>query len=253
MEFQIDYAPISHLYAREQIKGTLYLAFREVPELLRHYLPCDLEHPLKALDFGCGTGVSTRYLKSQKKLFKNGLEVEGIDLSSDMLKLARAADPEGKYYQTKQNKIPVQDHYYDLIFSTFVLFEFATKDKMQQALEEISRVMRPGAIFIAVTGSIETYNRQNQWVSLDVDFPQNEHLTSGDLGRVDFMVDESVLTLQNYYWTEKDYQEVFKKALLELKNTLHPLGNKAEEKNLSWQWKSETEVSPYYTFILSSN
>ena len=124
---------------------------------------------------------------------------------------------------------------------------------MQQALEEISRVMRPEAIFIAVTGSIETYNRQNQWVSLNVDFPQNDHLKSGDLGRVDFMVDESVLTLQNYYWTEKDYQEVFEKARLELKETLYPLGNKKEEKNLSWKWKSETKVSPYYTFVLSKS
>ena len=250
-EFHIDYSPICHLYAKEQGTGTLYLAFRDIPQFLRSYLPQNQMRPLKALDFGCGTGVSTRYLKSLNSLFKDGLEVDGTDINLDMLKLALEADPKGTYGQIHQGHIPAPDDSYDLVFSTFVLFEFATQDKMQKALEEIKRVMKRESIFIAVTGSPDTYNRKNQWVSLKVDFPQNDHLKSGDLGRIDFMINEQIMTFQNYYWTEQDYQEAFQKAGLRLIKTHCPRGYKEEEKRLSWQWKSEISVSPYYIFVLS--
>lgn len=250
-EFHIDYTPICNLYAKEQPTGTLYLAFRDVPQLLSSYLPLSQKKSFEALDFGCGTGVSTRYLKSLENLFKNGLEVHGTDINFDMLKLAREVDPKGTYYQIIDDRIPCSDHSYDLIFSTFVLFEFANKDKMQKALEEIKRVMKKEAIFIAITGSAEAYNRENLWVTLNVDFPQNQHLKSGDLGRVDFMVNGEVVTFQNYYWTQEDYQEVFRHSGFQLQQTLCPLGYKREEKYLSWQWKSELSISPYYIFILS--
>jgi ubiquinone/menaquinone biosynthesis C-methylase UbiE len=250
-EFHIDYGPICHLYAREQVTGTLYLAFRDIPQLLKTFLPQNKIKNIKAFDFGCGTGVSTRYLKSLENLFKMGLEVEGADINKDMLKLAQEADPKGVYHQIHQDKIPVPDETYDLVLSTFVLFEFASKEKMQKALEEIKRVMKRDAIFIAVTGSAEAYNRENQWVSLNVDFPQNDFLKSGDLGRVDFLINEETMTFQNYYWTEQDYHEIFQKSGLSLEMTHRPKGYKEEEKTLSWNWKSEISVAPYYTFVLS--
>jgi hypothetical protein len=40
---------------------------------------------------------------------------------------------------------------------------------------------------------------------------------------------------------------------LSLCETLHPLGTKEEEKGLSWQWKSEMKISPYYIFVLTTS
>lgn len=252
-EFHIDYAPICHLYAKKQMTGSLYLAFRDIPRLLQSYSLLNRDSCVKALDFGCGAGGSTRYLKSLKCLFKNGIEVEGVDISSDMLNLALQMDSGGCYMLLKNDHIPLSDDSCDLIISTFVLFEFATKEKMVQILKEIKRVMKKDAVFIAATGSAESYNRDNQWVSLKVDFPQNDHLKSGDLGRIDFLVNEKIITFQNYYWTEEDYQEAFQESGLILSDSLHPLGNKEEEKNLSWQWKSELTQAPYYIFILKKS
>lgn len=44
-----------------------------------------------ALDFGCGAGRSTRFLK------RLGFDAIGIDVSSQMIELARGADPDGRY------------------------------------------------------------------------------------------------------------------------------------------------------------
>jgi ubiquinone/menaquinone biosynthesis C-methylase UbiE len=61
-------------YATLQFPGTYYLAFRDLPALIRRY-----NHGGRALDFGCGTGRSTRFLRNL------GLEVIGVDISQAML------------------------------------------------------------------------------------------------------------------------------------------------------------------------
>jgi ubiquinone/menaquinone biosynthesis C-methylase UbiE len=71
-------------YATLQFPGTYYLAFRDLPALIRRY-----NHGRRALDFGCGTGRSTRFLRNL------GLEVIGVDISQAMLDQARALDPSG--------------------------------------------------------------------------------------------------------------------------------------------------------------
>ena len=73
-------------YATLQFPGTYYLAFRDLPALIRRY-----NHGCRALDFGCGTGRSTRFLRTL------GLEVIGIDISRAMLDQARALEPSGEY------------------------------------------------------------------------------------------------------------------------------------------------------------
>src|ERR1700758_2738447 len=74
-------------YATLRFPGTYYLAFRDLPALIRRY-----NHGSRALDFGCGTGRSTRFLRDL------GLKVIGVDISQPMLDQARALDPSGDYY-----------------------------------------------------------------------------------------------------------------------------------------------------------
>ena len=74
-------------YATLEFPGTYYLAFRDLPALIRRY-----NHGSRALDFGCGAGRSTRFLRNL------GLDVVGADISQAMLDQARALDPSGDYY-----------------------------------------------------------------------------------------------------------------------------------------------------------
>ena len=72
-------------YATLQFPGTYYLAFRDLPALIRRY-----NHGSGALDFGCGTGRSTRFLRNL------GRDVIGADISRAMLDQERALDPSGR-------------------------------------------------------------------------------------------------------------------------------------------------------------
>lgn len=247
----MDYSHLSELYAKKSIKGTVYLGFRDVALLLSQSLERFRTKPLRLLDYGCGAGFSTRYLKSLQNLFSAKLEVEGVDVSEDMLKVARQMDHSGFYHKIDNHRIPFENDSYHGIFSSFVLYEFSTKELMQKGLEEVKRVLIKDGVFIAVVGSAEAYNPAYEWVSLKTHFAQNQNLKSGDLARVDLPLKEGTLTFQNYYWTEQDYCDVFKKAGLTLLNTYYPKGLEIEDQVLAWKWKSEKIASPYYLFVLT--
>ena len=69
-----DYTKHATEYSELGIDGTFYLGFRDVPKLIKKYVK-----GTQALDYGCGPGRSTRFLKSL------GFDVIGVDISSDML------------------------------------------------------------------------------------------------------------------------------------------------------------------------
>src|SRR5512140_2215168 len=73
-------------YAQLEFPGTYYLAFRDLPDLIRAHVK-----GRRALDFGCGAGRSTRFLE------KLGFETTGVDVSAEMVRRAREQDPDGDY------------------------------------------------------------------------------------------------------------------------------------------------------------
>ncbi len=71
-------------YARLEFPGTYFLAYRDLPALIDEHA-----QGARALDFGCGSGRSTRFLKSL------GFHAVGLDISEDMIRNARALDADG--------------------------------------------------------------------------------------------------------------------------------------------------------------
>jgi SAM-dependent methyltransferase len=65
-------------YAKLEFPNTYYLAYRDLPEIISTHVTGN-----RAIDFGCGTGRSARFLKQL------GFNVTGIDISADMLANAR--------------------------------------------------------------------------------------------------------------------------------------------------------------------
>ena len=88
MEFHNTYEDSRRASAYDQLDlgGTYHLAFRDLPALLREHVAGD-----RAVDFGCGTGRSTRYLKAL------GFRTVGLDISAEMVAIARARDELGDY------------------------------------------------------------------------------------------------------------------------------------------------------------
>src|SRR5262249_15218254 len=116
-------------YAELGFEGTLYLAFRDIPAFLHKHV-----NEQKALDYGCGSGRSTRFMKAL------GFDTVGVDISHDMPKQARLKDTAGAYQHIQSGQLPFEDGTFDLIFSSYVLVETSTLDEMEKILRELKRL-----------------------------------------------------------------------------------------------------------------
>ena len=73
-------------YSKLEFANTYHFAFRDLRQIFRTHV-----NGTAALDFGCGTGRSTGFLR------RLGFEVVGVDISAEMIAQARAIDSEGDY------------------------------------------------------------------------------------------------------------------------------------------------------------
>jgi ubiquinone/menaquinone biosynthesis C-methylase UbiE len=211
-------------------EGTAWLIFRDLPALVGKYVTGK-----KALDYGCGTGRSTRFLRDI------GLEPLGVDISEKMLTQAIHIDPRPHYLKIASGKIPVPDSSYDCVLSCLVLFDVSTKAELIAIMQEMSRILKEGGICIIVTGSEEMY--KHKWLSLDVDYPENKTLQSGQNAKV--RLKEFDMVFHDFFWTNQDCEELIKASQLKLVEKHFPLGEKGD----GFPWIDELIVSPYAIYI----
>jgi ubiquinone/menaquinone biosynthesis C-methylase UbiE len=221
-------------YLQADFKNTYYLGYRDIPFLLSKYV-----QGKKALDYGCGTGRSTRFLKML------GLDTIGVDVSKPMLGQALTIDKESRYFLIKSGELPFQDNSFDLIFSCYVLFVIPSKEELLAIFKEIYRCLEKGGIFIAVTGTEDLYSYK--WLSYNVDFPQNIDLYTGKPTRI--QLKDLNIDFVNYFWKDSDYCQLFQDSKLEITEKHYPLGR--DEDNMDWV--SEREIPPYVVYILKKN
>ncbi|MGI8742153.1 MAG: methyltransferase domain-containing protein [Bryobacteraceae bacterium] len=100
---------------------------------------------MRVLEIGCGAGRVTRALA---RLFG---EVHGVDVSGEMLKLARAAVaeyPKAFVYQNNGKDLSVVPNLlFDFAFSTIVFQHIPSRDVIENYVREVNRLLRPGALF----------------------------------------------------------------------------------------------------------
>lgn len=226
-----DYSIIANKYASLDNSGTAFLAFKHIPNLLRQYAA-----GTKTLDYGCGSGSSTFFLN------EIGLKVEGVDISQDMLEEAKQLNKDISFNLIDSGRLPHGDNTFDIVFSSFVLFEIASKNELSGVINEVYRVLKKGGIFIAITGSEELY--KHKWLSLDVNFERNKILKSGDIATV--LLKDAALIVYDYYWTHDDYQELINGSNFSLLDTLYPLGDVAD----GYLWEDEKYFPPYVIYVL---
>ena len=119
-----------------------------------------LKPGMKVLDVGCGTGIYS------KRLVERGCLVTGVDISDEMLDIARKKVPEAKFVNTSVYAVPFPKDHFDLIFS-MATFEFI--HHASAAYFEMKRVARPGAqIFVG------TINGDSSWGELYKSFSSQE-------------------------------------------------------------------------------
>ena len=221
-------------YSKLEFHNTYYLAFRDLPEILNKYVKGK-----KAIDFGCGTGRSTRFLK------KHGFLVVGIDISNEMIKMAKKIDPNGNYHLVDDgNYKNLSSNFYDLILSAFT-FDNIPMEKKEILFTNLRNLLNENGIFINLVCSPEMYN--HEWASFSTkDFPDNKYLKSGDVVPIITTDFDDKRPCYDVLCSDEDYKDIFSKTGFELVKTYRPLAEGDEP----YKWVNETKIAPWTIYVI---
>jgi len=231
-----DYREFAQLYAKIEYSGTGYLAYRDLPQLIDRYLGDNIKNS-HALDYGCGTGDSTRVLSTIG--FKN---VTGVDIDERMINIAKTKNTSASFELINSAVIDKHDNYYDLALSCLVLMEVSTKSELIRIFNEIHRVLKPQGVFIFIVASEHIY--QHDWLTVNTNFAQNKHAKSGDIVKINLT--DIDLTIYDYFWNNQDYMEVIQQTGFRHVEKLAPRGNNDD----GYDWRAEKRYPPFTIYVI---
>ena len=222
-------------YAGLEFPGTYYLAYRDLPWIITKHVTGK-----KAIDFGCGTGRSTRVLQ------KLGFKTSGVDISEAMIKKAKEQDPLGDYRLIEDGDFHlVKDQAYDLILSVFTFDNIPTMERKVKIFKEFREVLGQEGRIIHLVSAPEIYT--HEWVSFSTkDFPENNCAKLGDKVKIIMKDVQDRRPVEDILWTDEAYQEGFKKAGLEVVNIFKPLAKEDEP----YSWINETRIPPWVIYVI---
>ena len=224
----------SGAYATLEFANTYYLAYRDLPAIVLENVT-----GTKALDFGCGTGRSTRFLQ------KLGLNVTGVDVSEDMLRIARATDPSGDYRLVPDDNFDeLEAGSFDLVLSAFTFDNIPGPVKVR-IFSDLARLLTPNGAIVSVVSSPEIYT--HEWASFTTkDFPENAAASSGDVVRIVVTDHQDRRPVEDILWTGESYRVVYREASLQAVQVFEPLAKGDEP----YPWVSETKIAPWVIYVL---
>ncbi len=218
-------------YARLEYPGTYYLAYRDLPEIVSTHIK-----GRKAIDFGCGTGRSTRFLQTI------GFAAIGVDISADMIRKAREMDPRGDYHLIPDGVLSqFEKGSYDLVLSAFTFDNIPTLEKKVGLFAELGSLLSHEGRIVSLVSSPEIYIHVST-----KDFPGNRLARSGDKVKIIMTDVEDKRPVEDVLWTDESYQEVYHKAGLERIQTHMPLAKESEP----YPWVNETRIAPWVIYVL---
>ncbi len=120
----------------EDFSRTRFLIWPEIKDLLdRYFFPGD-----KVLDLGCGNGRFLSYLEQR------GAVYFGVDISENLIKIARETYPGANFQVADALNLPFSDNFFDKILSVAVFHHVPSEEFRMKFLEETRRVLKPGGI-----------------------------------------------------------------------------------------------------------
>lgn len=222
-------------YAKLEFPGTYYLAYRDLPTVISEHVKGN-----EAIDFGCGTGRSTRFLR------RIGFNSIGVDISKEMIKKAIELDPEGDYRLIKDGDFgSLKNCAFDLALSVFTFDNIPTMKKKITNFRELGNLIKGEGRIVSVVSSPEIY--AHEWASFSTkDFPENKRAKSGDKVRIIQTDIEDKRPVVDIVWTDESYREVYERAGLEIVRTYRPLAREDEP----YKWINETTIAPWTIYVL---
>ncbi|MBU1937269.1 class I SAM-dependent methyltransferase [bacterium] len=222
-------------YAKLEFPGTYHLAYRDLPEIISEHVTGK-----RALDYGCGTGRSTRFLR------KLGFDVVGVDIAENMIRKARELDPAGDYRLVKDESLSeLKEKTYDLVLAAFTFDNVPTMERKIRLFCDLGSLVGSDGIIVNLVSSPEIY--MHEWVSFTTkDFPENRHAKNGDRVQIVMNDVEDRRPVEDIIWTDEAYRTVYERADLELLKTFKPLA----KNNEPYPWVNETRIAPWVIYVL---
>jgi SAM-dependent methyltransferase len=238
MTFRNTYADAAHAeaYARLEFANTYYLAYRDIPQLVREHVTGS-----DALDFGCGAGRSTRFLA------RLGLKTLGVDIAPEMVAKARELDPAGDYRLIPgDNFTAFAPASFDLVLSMFTFDNIPGAETKARIFGDLRRLLRPTGRLISVVSAPEIY--WHEWASFSTrDFPENRHAKPGDVVRVVTTDFPERRPTEDILFPDESYRTVYQQTHLAVVATYKPLAKGDEP----YRWVNETTVAPWVIYVLA--
>lgn len=224
----------ANAYATLEFANTYYLAFRDLPRLLTTHVT-----GARALDFGCGTGRSTRFLRNLR------FNVTGIDISEDMLRIARDTDPSGDYQLVSGDTFTqLAPASFDLVLCAFP-FDNIPSERKAGILSRLAKLVASKGIMINLVSSPEIYT--HEWASFTTrDFPENASARSGDVVRIIVTDHQDRRPVEDILCRDEEYRVLYGQAGLEVVEVCAPLA----QGNEPYTWVSETQIAPWVIYVL---
>jgi ubiquinone/menaquinone biosynthesis C-methylase UbiE len=222
-------------YAKLELPGTYYLAYRDLPAIIFKHVRGD-----KALDFGCGAGRSTRFLK------KLNFDTVGIDISRSMIRAAKNADRHGDYRLVEDGDFSdFEPESFDLVLSAFAFDNIPDVAKRCELLRRLSRLLNRDGRIMLLGSTPDIY--RNEWASFTTkDFPENRYALSGTSVRIVMKDVTDSRPVVDIIWFHDDYLKLFAASELELVAHYTPLGCKDDP----CAWLNEISIAPWVIYVL---
>jgi len=222
-------------YASLEFANTYYLAYRDLPAIIAQNVA-----GTNALDFGCGTGRSSRFLK------KLGFNVIGVDISEDMLRIARASDSMGDYRVVPGDNLgEFSVGSFDLVLSAFTFDNIPAARKVG-IFNDLQSLLKPKGVVINLVSSPEMYI--HEWASFTTkDFPENSTARSGDVVRIIVTDHQDKRPVEDILCTDEAYRIMYRDAGLEPIQIFKALAVGDEP----YKWVNETKIAPWVIYVLN--
>ncbi|MFO7991598.1 MAG: class I SAM-dependent methyltransferase [Thermoplasmata archaeon] len=128
------------IIAESYSKNTMELSDRDFQEKMIDRTLRSLPHDPHIIDMGCGDGRDTAYLKSK------GTDVVGIDLSKNMVRVARKKYPDCTFLQMDMRETVFPDGTFDCAWASASIINLP-KNSLNTLEKEVFRILADEGVF----------------------------------------------------------------------------------------------------------
>jgi malonyl-CoA O-methyltransferase len=216
---------------------------REIAHRLSSHLDLLLLDPKVILDLGAGTGYTTALLKKHyPKARIVALDIAELALLQAKKKFKNWRHPE--YICGNMGQMPLAENSVDLVFSNLALH---WSINLEQALNEIRRVLRPVGTLLFSTLGLDTLKElRSSWHVIDSEIHVHDFVDMHDVGDtlLHLQYTDPVMEMEYLILTYKDLKKLF----AELKATGFDNHDEARSRSLLGKIKYQKFLAEYENF-----